>query len=74
MLENLINERLFEYRKEHYGKMPDMIIMAPITWYKLFQEIVMKTPFTPNESGKILYRGIKIIRSSDVEPDTFLTC
>lgn len=56
---------------KYSNRKPSVIICNVKTAYKLFQESISKFHPNRNEFSQTLYRGIKIVRTEDIEEGVF---
>ena len=64
-----LDEAVYHFKNNHYGDLPTYIIMHPNSWFNVVGEL-MKGNYLP-EPHKLDYKGIAVLRSYDMEENTF---
>jgi hypothetical protein len=68
-IQRLINEKIYHRIKES-GKHKGVILINPLTFKELVQEINQHYPFqTEIKIGTFKYQGFKVCRTIDIDPD-----
>jgi len=67
-----LNDTIWCYSYQ-IGNRPTLIVMHPISWQNLVDEVMKSTSMSINPHSKeLFYNGIRVLRSIDIEKDTFI--
>lgn len=66
-MQEYLEQKIHEYQRSHYGKMPAFIVMHPSMWEKLTASIYPSTTINMVDLTDIRYKGIPVFRSLDCD-------